>query len=97
MVFRNTIPIQNLKCNNCAIALKKEILQIQNISKVYIHSDYSHISFNHTSVNDLSNIENMLTLLGFPPVGEKIKKKNSTGYYCNDQSRNYCVFEKISA
>lgn len=94
MVFRNTIPIQNLKCNSCATALKKQVQQIETISEVYIYEDYSHISFNHTSVHDLSKIENILTLLGFPPVGENIKKKKNAGYYCKDQSRNYCILNQ---
>ncbi|WP_103864422.1 hypothetical protein [Aquimarina sp. I32.4] len=91
MVFRNTIPIQNLKCSNCAIILRSKILEIQNISDVYIDADYSRITFNHKSVNDLSVIENTLTFLGSPPVGEKILIKNNIGYHCKNVSDRFCI------
>ncbi|WP_103072573.1 heavy-metal-associated domain-containing protein [Aquimarina sediminis] len=93
MVFRNTIPIQNLKCDNCATELKRQLLQIPNITNVFIDMDYSQVTFNHTCVNDLSNIENLLTFLGFPVNGEKTKKKNTIGCYCKDQSKNYCILK----
>ncbi len=89
-MFRSIIPIQNLKCANCATELKRKVLQLKNISSVFIYNDYSYVSFNHKSMNDLSNVENLLTLLGFPPVGEKTK--NWSGSYCSSQSKDYCIF-----
>lgn len=70
-MYRNSIPIQNLNCGTCATELKKNLLNIKNITNVIVHYNYSHVTFNHISAYDLSNIENELTHLGFPPVGEK--------------------------
>lgn len=96
-MFRNTIPIQNLKCPNCAKGLKTKMLQLGNISNVLIGKDYSYISFSYISVNDLSNIENLLTHLGFPPEGEEIKHNRiSYGLSCKDHSMKHCIFNSTS-
>ena len=68
---RNTIQIQNLFCGKCAVELKERLLHIKNISNVFVHQNQAHISFNYKKARDLSNLENMLTSLGFPPIGEK--------------------------
>ncbi|MEW7278667.1 heavy metal transporter [Aquimarina sp. 2201CG1-2-11] len=91
-MFRNTIPIKNLKCINCAMVLKNKILQLKNISNVFIHKDYSYISFNYKYANDLSNVENLLTYMGFPPEDEKNMRVNIEGLHCTNQSTRYCVY-----
>lgn len=88
---RNTIQIQNLFCGKCAAELKDKLLQIKNISNVFVHQDQAHISFNYKKARDLSNLENMLTSLGFPPMGEKIMSIDEEGLFCKDLANNYCL------
>ena len=88
---RNTITIQNLFCSKCAVELKDKISQIKNISNVFVHQDHAHISFNYSRARDLSNIENLLTSLRFPPMGEKIMLKEENGLFCKDLSNDYCL------
>ena len=74
--------------------LKGKLLQLKNISNVFIHKDHSYISFNHKNANDISNIENLITYLGFLPEGEKNSQTNVTGLYCTDQSVRYYIYNK---
>lgn len=86
-----TIQIQQLNCLNCATRLKKKLSQIKNISFITIHKDSSQISFNYEYVKDVSDVENILTSSGFPPLGEKVESKITEGYFCKDSSNNYCI------
>lgn len=42
-MFRNTILIQNLNCNQCALEVKDRLSQLKNISNVLVHLEFSHI------------------------------------------------------
>ncbi len=88
---RAIIKIQQLNCINCTIKLREKLKEIKNISHVNIHYQSSQIAFNYEIVNDVSNVENLLTFLGFPPSGEKIKPRIIQEIFCRNSSTNYCI------
>jgi len=85
---RVIIKIQQLNCLNCTIKLKKKLTEIKNISHINIRYDSSEVVFNYQIINDVSNVENMLTFLGFPPLGEKINFNIKKEGFCINTSDN---------
>ncbi len=64
------IYVQGNFCNNCGSYIKKELLKINDVSNVYLRPRNSLIVFNFVRANEISNVMNLLTALGYPPKGE---------------------------
>lgn len=90
-VNRACIQVQQLNCFICAQELKKRLSSVKGISFIDVNHSSSKIHFNFTSANNISDVENILTFLGFNPLGEKIKPKIADGYFCKDSSNKYCI------
>ncbi len=77
------IPVQNLFCNFCGLSIKETLLQIENITNVYLYPNEAMIVFNFVKANELSSALNALTDLGYPPKGDKILKNKLSSNICS--------------
>ena len=88
---RAIIQIQRLNCQSCAIQLASRLSLIKCVSQLQVDYKSSEVYFNFQNIKAVSDVENMLTDLGFNPVGEKIKQKRGNDFFCNDTSRSLCI------
>ncbi len=66
------IPVQQSFCARCSIRIRKELLEISNISNVQLYPADSMVIFNFIKANEVADALNVLTSLGYPPKGDKI-------------------------
>ncbi|MEO9513575.1 MAG: heavy metal transporter [Flavobacteriaceae bacterium] len=69
------IPVQNKFCGKCSSQIKSELLKIRDITNVYLYPTDSLVVFSFVKANELSTALNILTALGYPPQGDRIKNK----------------------
>ncbi len=67
------IPVQRSFCNQCSGKIKSALLSIKDISNVNLYPMDSLIVFNFRRANEISKALNVLTELGCPEKGEKVK------------------------
>ncbi|PCJ94965.1 MAG: hypothetical protein COA50_11350 [Flavobacteriaceae bacterium] len=77
-----TVHVKNTFCRKCATVIKKELLNIMDITNVYMYPMDSLVVFNFVKANELSTALNLLTDLGYPPKEDLIKKIRPTSL-CN--------------
>lgn len=68
---RARIPVQNKFCIRCKNAILLKLAEIPNISSVQLYEKESLVVFNFFKANELSEVLNLLTEIGYPEVGER--------------------------
>ncbi|MDC1162476.1 heavy metal-associated domain-containing protein [Tenacibaculum sp.] len=68
--MKGTINIQNLKCRGCEKTIIDELLKLENITKVSVNQVYGSVYFEYKISDDLENVKNKLSKLGYPAHGE---------------------------
>lgn len=66
------IPVQNKFCTKCKNSILHKLKEIQDISNVRLYEKESLVVFNFFRANELSNVLNALTEIGYPEVGERL-------------------------
>jgi len=69
--MKTTLEIQNLKCGGCANTIFNKLTDNRNISDIIIDNDANTVSFSHKNDDDIIEIKELLTKLGYPVVGDK--------------------------
>ncbi len=69
--MKTTLKIQNLKCDGCANTIFNKLSDNHNISDILIDNDTNTVSFSHKNDDDIVEIKESLTKLGYPVVGDK--------------------------
>jgi len=69
--MKTTLYIQNLKCGGCEATIIKKLSEIKNIRNITIKLQYSTITFDHETKEDVLEVEHVLSKIGYPPFGEK--------------------------
>ena len=77
------ITVQNILCDTCILFIKKRLKQIHNIQSMQLCRENSTLVFSFTSANQLSNILNTLTAMGYPEQGDKITTESLKTPFCN--------------
>lgn len=66
------IPVQNSFCESCKSVIQTKLTQIRDISNVRLYPEESLVVFNFFRANELSDVLNALTEMGYPEKGEYI-------------------------
>jgi copper chaperone CopZ len=64
------ITVQNLKCHGCANTISTQLSKIEGVQNVSVDSDAHKVSVDYTTEEQLSEVIQSLTKMGYPAVGE---------------------------
>ena len=68
--MKTTLKIQNLKCGGCANTIITKISNIDQISDVNVNVEESTVTFTSISEEEVENVKNKLSALGYPIEGD---------------------------
>lgn len=75
--------VQNKFCNHCVDKVKTKMMEVQNISNVIVYPQDALVVFNFKRANQVSEVLNTLTALGYPPQGDRLEKNGCQTPLCN--------------
>lgn len=82
------IPVQNSFCEGCAEVIRKRILKDQGVQNLVLFPSESLIVFNFNWANQVSEVLNILTKLGYPPEGDEITTSSYRLPFCTCKSKD---------
>jgi len=65
-----TITVQNLKCHGCANTITTQLSKIDGVQNVSVNNDTDEVSIDYTTEEQLSDVIQSLTKMGYPAVGD---------------------------
>lgn len=68
--MKNSITVQNLKCDGCANTITNNLSKFENISEVQVDVESSTISFESADTEEISKVKEKLKSLGYPSVDD---------------------------
>ena len=68
--MKTTLKIQNLKCGGCANTIITKVSDLNQITDVNVNVEESTVTFTTTSEEDIENVKNKLSDLGYPIEGD---------------------------
>ena len=68
--MKTTLEIQNLKCGGCAHTIINKLNELERIADIEVNNDNNSVTFNYTTEQDLERVNNLLSKLGYPIVGD---------------------------
>lgn len=74
--------VQNKFCIQCVDKVKTKMLEVQNISNVIVYPQDALVVFNFKKANQVSEVLNTLTSLGYPPLGDMIENDDCQTPLC---------------
>ncbi|AXT62284.1 heavy-metal-associated domain-containing protein [Aquimarina sp. AD10] len=69
--MKTTVAIQNLKCAGCESTIAKKLHMVQGIYNISVNTENCTVSFNYKTEDGLNTVQNELSKLGYPSVGDK--------------------------
>ena len=66
------IPVQNSFCELSKTTIQTKLSKIRDVSNVRLYPQESLVVFNFFKANEVSNVLNVLTEMGYPEKGEQI-------------------------
>jgi copper chaperone CopZ len=69
--MKTTLYIQNLKCSGCITSIIFRLSEIKGISNISIKLQYETVTFEHESKENVEEVKQILSKIGYPPFGEK--------------------------
>ncbi|WP_339894996.1 heavy metal-associated domain-containing protein [uncultured Algibacter sp.] len=70
--MKTTLYIQNLKCGGCETTIINRISALKGISNISIKLQYSTITFEYETKENIDQIKQILSKIGYPPFVEKM-------------------------
>lgn len=67
--MKTILKLQNVKCEGCTNGIVNKLSKLSGITNVQITDDFSEVSFNYETVNDLAMAERSLIQMGYLPEG----------------------------
>lgn len=64
--------VQNKFCIQCVDTIESRMMEVQHISNVIVYPQDALVVFNFRKANQVSEVLNTLTSLGYPPLGDVI-------------------------
>jgi hypothetical protein len=74
--------VQNSFCAQCVDTVKTKILEVQHVSNVIMYPSDSLVVFNFNKANQLSEVLNTLSILGYPPLEDTVENHHSETPLC---------------
>ncbi len=68
------IQVQNNFCHQCKSSIQTKLTEIRDVSNVRLYPEESLVVFNFMKANELSDVLNALTEMGYPETGEKVNQ-----------------------
>ncbi|NHF58323.1 hypothetical protein FK220_003150 [Flavobacteriaceae bacterium TP-CH-4] len=68
------IQVQNNFCERCKSSIQTKLTKIRDVSNVRLYPKESLVVFNFFRANELSDVLNALTEMGYPEEGERINR-----------------------
>ena len=68
--MKTTLKIQNLKCGGCANTIITKVSDLNQITDVNVNVEESTVTFTSTSEEEIENVKNKLSALGYPIEGD---------------------------
>lgn len=68
------IHVQNNFCESCKSSIQGKLTKIRDVSNVRLYPKESLVVFNFFKANELSDVLNALTEMGYPEKGERINQ-----------------------
>ncbi len=69
--INKTILVDNMSCAHCAEKVRKNLEQIQNVSKVKVNLDKKEVVITSKEPIDLNQVKNIIESLDYKYIGEK--------------------------
>ena len=69
------IPVQNSFCKKTCDKIRVEIEKVLNSNNVVFYPSDALVVFNFKKANELSEVLNILTVLGYPPAGDRVVQR----------------------
>ncbi len=69
--MKETIVVQNLKCNGCAASISKALKAFPEVETVTVDLETAAVTVETTAAAHRGQYEQALTQAGYPPEGEK--------------------------
>ncbi|MFD2586719.1 hypothetical protein ACFSQJ_07235 [Croceitalea marina] len=66
------VHVQNSFCLRCKALIEAKLSEIQNISNIRLYNNEPMVVFNFFKANELSDVLNTLSEIGYPEIGERI-------------------------
>jgi hypothetical protein len=76
------ILVQNTFCIGCIDLIKTKMMEVQHVSNVTLYPSDSLVVFNFAKANQISEVLNTLTSLGYPPKGDRVYKNKTKSRLC---------------
>ena len=64
--------VQNSFCGRCMTTIKKKVLEVPDVQNINLYPSDSLVVFNFMRANQVSEVLNTLTTLGYPPKGDNV-------------------------
>jgi copper chaperone CopZ len=77
------IIVKNTFCTDCVTAIKKKVMEVKNVMNVNLYPSDSLVVFSFNNANQISEVLNILTSLGYPPKEDLITAENLMSPICN--------------
>ena len=68
--MKTTLYIQNLKCGGCEATVINRISALKGISNISIKLQYGTITFENETNEDIEEVKQILSRIGYPPFGK---------------------------
>ncbi|GMN09033.1 hypothetical protein MTsPCn9_05110 [Croceitalea sp. MTPC9] len=66
------IQVQNRFCTRCKNLIEAKLSEINHVSNIRLYAKESLVVFNFFRANELSDVLNVLSEIGYPEIGERI-------------------------
>lgn len=76
------IQVQNRFCERCKSSIKSKLSEIKSISNIQLYVNESLIVFNFLKANELSDVLNVLSEIGYPEIGEQFNFRELESKIC---------------
>ncbi len=83
------IVVQNTFCTNCIVPIKNKIMEVEHVKNVKLFPEDALVVFNFNRANQISEVLNTLTALGYPPKGDRVSQQYVNKTLCKCFKTSY--------
>lgn len=80
MKTKSIIHVENIKCGGCGNSITNRLMEQHGVNEVEVDLEEGAIKLDHDDIFELSEIESLLTKMGYPPVGENNLRAKAKSY-----------------
>ena len=69
--MKTSLQIQNLKCGGCEATIIEKLAKLNTIKGITVNHENETVNFEHNSAQDIEEVKNQLSKLGYPVLNDK--------------------------